>query len=641
LLDRQTNGFTAAEVEAAMLGANGVIERRLRFELYDKFGNFLRETKSVREGGGIRYVEKQGIRRGGNIQIDEKLFTLTSDYLDPNSSTNTELLLPTLYSQIFHETPIGYWRLGDTSGTSAVDASGNGHTGTYTGGFTLNQRSLCEAALDNGATLFNGSTGYVTIPDSAAFDVTTMSVEAWIKTSYTALRQQIISRDNGSTNRQFQFRILADGDTSLVGYLQFGIFCPTFVSFTAPVKIADGVPHHVVATYNGAFVDIYVDGVRVLHTAETRTINTVNLALMIGAVTGPSAFFNGTIDEVAFYGYALSPAQVRARYQAGSGQLFEIDYLHDQVKVYCAIKMPSNGTDGTPWAEFPRGMFSFVYPDRTVEATGAYYDAIIQDATAKLENTTVRSTNYTIAVTKKYREAIADLFTYAGFTSTQYSITTSTVAETTLPISKEYPIGTTILFIMNELLKEMNYRQAAASSDGIIRLDPWLSSGSRQPEFTLTADSNSIINTSLKQGTNLKEIYNDFFLKRQGSKGVAQLVATATNNNASHPTSVARVGPRLYSDLNVTAADQTTINAMAAKLLEEKSRISYRLSIKTPLLGILDNDDFIRVIGIQPPPLFSAAFITPPESFLVSSWFEPFDDVGDCEIEAEFYISVA
>jgi hypothetical protein len=197
------------------------------------------------------------------------------------------------------------------------------------------------------------------------------------------------------------------------------------------------------------------------------------------------------------------------------------------------------------------------------------------------------------------------------------------------------------LFIVNELLKEMNYRQASAGSDGVIRLDPWLSSGSRQPEFTLTADENSIINTSKKKGTNLKDTFNKIFLKRQGSKGVAELIGRATNNNASHPTSVARTVAKTYSDLNVTAADQATITAMANKLLEEKSRIAYKLSVKTPLLCILDNDDFLRIVGVKPPPMFAAAFLTPPESFLVTSWHEPFDDTGDCEIEAEFYISVA
>lgn len=625
------NGYTAAAVESAMVGASGVLERRWRFELYDKQGNFLRETKSVRVGGGITYAEKQNIRRGGNLQIDEKLFTLTTDYLNPNLD-NDELYLPTLYTQIYNEVSLGYWRLGDTSGTTAADASGNSRTGTYTGGVTLNQRSLCEGALTDGAALFDGTNDYVEIADAAAWDVTKMSVEFWVKfTSASAVR--IVSRDDVSN---------LCWNVAINTTLKFRIYIATVVQeLDTGVLPNDGIPHHVVFTYNGVEQKGYIDGVLVASRAQTGDIDTGTSKIFISSFRGASAFFAGTIDEVAFYGYALSAAQIRSRSQAGSGQLYEIDFLRDQIKAYCAIKMPTAGTDLTYWAEFPRGFFNFVYPDRNVDATGAYYDCIIQDPTAKLENTTVRSTNYTIAITKKYREALQDLFTYASFTTTQYSITTSTVAETVLPISKEYPIGTTILFIMNELLREMNYRQCSARSDGLILLDPWLSSGSRATEFTFNTDSTSVINTTLKQSANLKDTYNEIFLKRQGSKGVSELVKTVTNNNASHPTSIGRIGYRTYSDINVTAANQTVLDAMAAKLLEEKSRIAYKLEIETPLLCVLDNDDYVRVVGVDPPPLFSAAFLSPPENYLVTGWFEPFDDTGNCKIMAEFYLSVA
>jgi hypothetical protein len=139
----------------------------------------------------------------------------------------------------------------------------------------------------------------------------------------------------------------------------------------------------------------------------------------------------------------------------------------------------------------------------------------------------------------------------------------------------------------------------------------------------------------------LKDTYNDIFLKRQGNKGVQEFIGTAQNQNASHPTSVGRVGYRTFSDLNVNAASQTVIDAMADKHLEEKSRIAYVLEILAPLLCCNDNDDYIRIIGISPPPLFSAAFTTPPENFLITEWQEKFDDTGDCSLKAEFILDVA
>ena len=67
----------------------------------------------------------------------------------------------TLAEAILSLSPVAYWKLDETSGTTATDSSGNGHHGTYTGTVTLNNR--------DGAPTFGG--GYVTIPDSSAFTI--------------------------------------------------------------------------------------------------------------------------------------------------------------------------------------------------------------------------------------------------------------------------------------------------------------------------------------------------------------------------------------------------------------------------------------------------------------------------------------
>jgi hypothetical protein len=635
MLSRAVNGFTAAEVDAAMLGSSGVIERRIRFDLLDRYGSYLRPLRSVKEGGSIKYSEANpAIRRGGGIGIEQRTFTLVDDYFDPNGEDNYDLEMPTLLSQITHESALALWRFGETSGTSATDSSGNSRTGTYTGGVGLNTRSLCEAALLNGSASFDGSNDYVAVAHAAAFNVSTISIESWIQTSATTVGQRVIERDDSGNNcwvvllvsGELRFRIYIGGVAKL---LSTGIF------------INDGIPHHIACTYDGINMKAYIDGTEVKRQAQTGNIDSVTSTINIGGSPGTGTYLTGALDEVAIYGYALSPAQVRARFQAGSGQLYEIDFLHDQVRPWLAIKMATAGDDGTFWAEFPRGVFSFSYPDVDEDATGSYFEALIQDLTAKLENTTVRSTNYTIATTKKYREALTDLFTYAGFVAGQYAIATSTVAETTLPVSKEYPIGTTILSIMNELLKEMNYRPARADSYGIIQLDVWVSLGSRATELTLSADENSIIRTSLKKSANLKDVYNEVVLKRPGSKGVVELNSTSQITNASHPMSIGRVGYKTFTNLSAVAASQTVLDDQADRLIEEKGRIAYKLQLVTPQLCVLDNDDTIRIVGVEPPPLFSAAFHTPPDKFLITEYAEPLDDLGELSMTAEFFIEAA
>jgi hypothetical protein len=62
----------------------------IRFELLDKEGNLLRENESV-EQGSIKHTERQKIRRGGSIQINEPFFTLTDEYACSGDSANDEI----------------------------------------------------------------------------------------------------------------------------------------------------------------------------------------------------------------------------------------------------------------------------------------------------------------------------------------------------------------------------------------------------------------------------------------------------------------------------------------------------------------------------------------------------------------------
>jgi hypothetical protein len=78
---------------------------------------------------------------------------------------------------------------------------------------------------------------------------------------------------------------------------------------------------HLVATYDGATKQLYVNGAL----AGSQTMNLyaavgINIRLGAGgsAPTAAATVFDGTLDELAIYRIALSPAQVAAHYQAGA-----------------------------------------------------------------------------------------------------------------------------------------------------------------------------------------------------------------------------------------------------------------------------------------------------------------------------------
>ena len=122
-------------------------------------------------------------------------------------------VVPSLAEAINALSPVGYWKLDETSGTTATDSSGNGHDGTYTGTLTLD--------ATDGAPNFDG--GYVSIPDHANFSANAASGMTWFA---------LMKSDNASTGREF---ILSKGDAGVYewemshGNVAAGrIYCTTY-----------------------------------------------------------------------------------------------------------------------------------------------------------------------------------------------------------------------------------------------------------------------------------------------------------------------------------------------------------------------------------------------------------------------------
>ena len=67
--------------------------------------------------------------------------------------------------------PVGYWRLGETSGTTATNAVG-GAAGRFLGAFKL---GVAGAVTQNSAVALAGTTGYVSVPDGAVLNQATRS----------------------------------------------------------------------------------------------------------------------------------------------------------------------------------------------------------------------------------------------------------------------------------------------------------------------------------------------------------------------------------------------------------------------------------------------------------------------------------
>ena len=137
------------------------------------------------------------------------------DVSDPVTITATSSGGGTGYSQtVLADSPRAYWRLGEASGTSAADASGNGRTGSYVASPTLGVPGALTGD-SNTAVGFNGSSQYVNVPYMAALNPAQFTVEAWafVTGGVGTYRSLVTSRDY-STNNARGYVIYAAADNT-------------------------------------------------------------------------------------------------------------------------------------------------------------------------------------------------------------------------------------------------------------------------------------------------------------------------------------------------------------------------------------------------------------------------------------------
>jgi len=208
------------------------------------------------------------------------------------------------------DAPAGYWRLNETSGTSAVKTTGAANNGTYTN-VTLGVAGLLAGA-GNTAASFSGTNSRVQIASNAAVSPTArISVEAWIKPTALPANNAFNSIVSKAESYSLQFNGPRLEFTIIQGGARRGLQAPVGA-------IAVGGTYHVVGVYDGANQSLYVNGTQVATVALTGAITANNNALYIGSWNGSSEFFRGTIDEVAVYSTALTETQVANHRTAGT-----------------------------------------------------------------------------------------------------------------------------------------------------------------------------------------------------------------------------------------------------------------------------------------------------------------------------------
>lgn len=242
--------------------------------------------------------------------------------------TATSPAIASYSATVLEDSPLAYWRLGEASGNTAYDSSGNGRDATYSGP-TLGQAGAIDGD-NNTSALFIASEGdTVQRSDSSGlipgFD--SWSVEAWVKAPSAGRYMEIVSwYAGGYLWGHDSLYILG---LSSEGLPAFNVRDQTANSMViyGPTSKTDGSWHHLVGVLDreGGRLRLYVDGIQVTSAplGSLGLISDIGIPVNIGGQyrfwTSDYRYVQGLIDEVAIYRGALSDGRVRAHYDAGGG----------------------------------------------------------------------------------------------------------------------------------------------------------------------------------------------------------------------------------------------------------------------------------------------------------------------------------
>jgi hypothetical protein len=186
------------------------------------------------------------------------------------------------------------------TGITAGDSSGNGLTGTLSG------PTWIAAGRFGGALSFDGVNDLVTVPDANALDLTTaMTIEAWVYPTAISGWRSIVLKERPA---QLVYSLYGNTDTNRPSV---EIFTTATRDVRGTAQLALNTWTHLAATYDGATLRLYRNGVQVASRAATGAIAVSANPLRIGGNTIWGEYFAGRIDDVRIYNRVRTAADIQ------------------------------------------------------------------------------------------------------------------------------------------------------------------------------------------------------------------------------------------------------------------------------------------------------------------------------------------
>lgn len=210
---------------------------------------------------------------------------------------------------------IGCWLMEENGGTTLVDGSSSGYDGTIIGSPLWVTGKTGSYALS-----LNGTSQYATVPDNDSLDFSIpFTLAMWVAPALYGTQNILAKSTNAGVNGYeiglssststwpqkvfFRLNQVASGDT-------YRINSTTLYPYDSSTWF------FVTATYDGATMRLYINGVQEAFVATTTYPSANTLALGIGAQPNNLRWYQGKLDDVRIYARALDASEVLSLYNS-------------------------------------------------------------------------------------------------------------------------------------------------------------------------------------------------------------------------------------------------------------------------------------------------------------------------------------
>jgi hypothetical protein len=226
----------------------------------------------------------------------------------PNNLGQSSVLLPSLSGGLVLYYPMN---------GNATDASGGGNNGTLFGGVTATADRFGNVGQ---ALQFNGTNGYIDVPDGVYFTGSDFTVSSWVKVAAYNYWSRLFDFGNGPANNN----ILMALTNLTTGRPATEIYNNTTSGgqFTSATTIPTNAWKLLTYTYANGIGTMYLNGVQIAQASQlaplnvTRTINYIGRSNWAG-----DAYANAAFDDFRIYNRLLSNAEIQSLLNEQAGAL--------------------------------------------------------------------------------------------------------------------------------------------------------------------------------------------------------------------------------------------------------------------------------------------------------------------------------